>query len=73
MIKPLAKSIFIPLGLPAAASTADAGIPKKALGSGKPSSSHNNTVLIISNDEKGNIIKIVKSRGDSGLLLKKVT
>ena len=72
VIKPLAKSIFIPLGLPAAASTADAGIPKKALGSGKPSSSHNNTVLIISNDEKGNIIKIVKSLEDSGLLLKGV-
>ena len=73
VIKPLAKSILIPLGLPAAASTADAGIPKKALGSGKPSSSHNNTVLIISNDEKGNIIKIVKSLEDSGLLLKGVT
>ena len=33
-IKPLAKSILIPLGLTAAASAADAGIHKKILGSG---------------------------------------
>ena len=46
---------------------------KKILGSGNPSSSHDNTVLIISNDETGNIIKIVKSLEDSGLLLKGVT
>ena len=46
---------------------------KKILGSGNPSSSHNNTVLIISNDEIRVIIKIVKSLEDSGLLLKGVT
>ena len=47
---------------------------KKKLGSGNPSSSHNNnTVLITSNDEMGNIIKIVKSLEDSGLLLNGVT
>ena len=46
---------------------------KKILGSGNPSSSHNNTVLIISNDETGDIIKIVKYLEDSGLLLKGVT
>ena len=47
---------------------------KKELGSGNPSSSHNNnTVLITSNDEMGNIIKIVKSLEDSGLLLNGVT
>ena len=34
VINPLAKSILIPLGLTAAASTADAGIHKKFLGSG---------------------------------------
>ena len=45
VIKPLAKSVLIPLGLTAAASAADAGIHKKILGSG-----HNNTTLIISND-----------------------
>ena len=71
MIKPLAKSVLIPLGLTAAASAADAGIHKKILGSGHnhPSS----TTLIISNDEMEDIIKIVKSLEDSGLLLKGVT
>ena len=68
MIKPLPKSVLIPLGLTAAASAADAGIHKKILGSG-----HNNTTLIISNDEIEDIIKIVKSLEDSGLLLKGVT
>ena len=73
LVKPLAKIVLIPLGLTAAASAADAGIHKKILGSGNPSSSHNNAVLIISNDEMGDIIKIVKSLEDSGLLLKGVT
>ena len=42
---------------------------KKVLGSG-----HNNTTtLIISNDEIKDIIRIVKSLEDSGLLLKGVT
>ena len=63
VIKPLAKSVLIPLGLTAAASAADAGIHKKILGSGT-------TTLIISNDEMEDIIKIVKSLEDSGLLLK---
>ena len=67
VIKPLAKSVLIPLGLTAAASAADAGIHKKILGSG------NNITLIISNDEINDIIKIVKSLDDSGLLLKGVT
>ena len=43
------------------------------MGSGNPSSCHNNTVLKISNDEMEDIIKIVKSLEDSGLLLKGVT
>ena len=62
VIKPLAKSVLIPLGLTAAASAADAGIHKKILGSG---SDHNNTIFIISNDEMGDILKIVKSIEDS--------
>ena len=66
VIKPLAKSVLIPLGLTAAASAADAGIHKKILGSGT-------TTLIISNDEMEDIIKIVKSVLDSGLLLKEVS
>ena len=67
VIKPLAKSVLIPLGLTAAASAADAGTHKKILGSGHM------TTLIISNDEIHDIIKIVKSLEDSGLLLKGVT
>ena len=67
VIKPLAKSVLIPLGLTAAVSAADAGIHKKILGSG------NMTILITSNDENHDIIKIVKVLEDSGLLLKGVT
>ena len=55
----------------AAASAADAGIHKKILGSGKhPSDSalHNNTILIISNDEMKKNIKIVASLDNSSLL-----
>ena len=43
VIKPLAKSVLVPLGLTAAASAADAGIHKKILGSG-----HNNNMILIS-------------------------
>ena len=69
VIKPLGKSVLIPLGLTAAASAADAGIQKKILGS-----RHNNTAtLIISNDEMEDIIKIVKSLEYSGLLLKRIS
>ena len=81
VIKPLVKSVLIPLGWTAAASAADAAVHEKVLGSENPSSSHNhpssfashNTVLIKSNDEIGDIIKSVKSLEDSGLLLKGVT
>ena len=66
VMKPLTKSVLIPLGLTAAVSAADAGIHKKILGSG-------NTILIISNNEMEDLIKIVKSLEDSGLLLKGVT
>ena len=69
VIKPLAKSVLIPLGLTAAASAADAGIHKKILGSGH----NNNTTLIISNDEMDDILKIVKCLENSGLLLKGVS
>ena len=88
VMKPLAQSVLIPLGLTAAASAEDAGMHKKILESGRchfsssalphnPSSSashnNNNTILIISNDEMEDIIKIVKSLEDSGLLLKGVS
>ena len=67
VIKPLAKSVLIPLGLTVAASAVDACIRKKILGWG------NNTTLIISNNEIEDLIKMVKSVEDSGLLLKGVT
>ena len=60
---PLMKSINQPL----AASAADAGIHKKILGSG------HNTTLIISNDEMEDILEIVKSHEDSGILLQGVS
>ena len=67
VIIPLANSVLIPLGLTAAASAADAGIHQKILGSG------NTTTLIILNKDMEDLIKIVKSLEDSGLLLKGVT
>ena len=70
VIKPLAKSVLIPLGLTAVAYAADAEIDKKILGSGN---NNNTATLIISNNEIEDIIKIVKSLEDSGLLLKRVT
>ena len=65
VIKPLAKSVLIPLGLTAEASAADAGIHKKILGSGT-------TTLIISKDEMKDIIRIVKSLEVSRLLMEGV-
>ena len=70
VIKPLAKSVLIPLGLTAAASATDARIHKNILGYGH---NNNNITLIISNDEINDIIKTKKSLEDSGLLLKVVT
>ena len=65
VIKPLVKSVLIRLRLTAAASAADAGVHKKILGSG-------NTTLLISNDEIHDIIEIIKSLEDSGLLIEGV-
>ena len=66
IVKPLAKSVLISLRSTAAASAEDSGIHKKILGTGT-------TALMISNDEMKDIIKIVKSLEDSGLLLKGVS
>ena len=66
VLEPLAKSILIPLGFTAAAAAAaaaDAAIHKKTFGSGM-------TALIISNQEMNDIMKIVKSLEESGLLIK---
>ena len=61
VIKPLAKSVLIPIRLTAVASAAAPGIHKKILGS-------ETATLITSNDEMKDIIKIVKSLEDSSLL-----
>ena len=66
VIKPLAKSVLILLGLTSVASAADAVIHKKILGPGQ----NNATALTISNNDMEDFIKIVKSLDDSDLLLK---
>ena len=66
VIKPLAKSVLIPLALTAAASAADAGKHKKILRS-------RNTTLIISNEGMNDIMKIIQALEDSDISLKGVT
>ena len=66
VLKTLAKSVLVPLGLTAAPSATDAAIHKKMFGSGM-------TALMISNEEMNDIIKIVKSLEESGLLIKGVS
>ena len=63
---PVAKNVLAPLGISAAMSVIDGSIKKKMLGSGT-------TTLIISNDEMNDILKIVISLENSGLLLKGVS
>ena len=63
---PLAKNVLAPLGLSAAMSAIDGSIKKNMLGSGA-------TTLTISNDEMDDILKIVKSLENSGVLLKGVS
>ena len=64
VLKPLAQSGLIPLGLTAAASATDAAIHKKRLGSGM-------TTLVVSNEEMNGIMEIVKSLEESRLLIKR--
>ena len=66
ILKPLAKSVLIQLGLTTVASASDAVIHKKIFGSGF-------TTLIISNDEMNDIKKIVKFHEESGFLIKGVS
>ena len=58
VLKPLAKSISIPLELTAAASATDAAIYKKMFGSG--------VITLINLNEEMNDTKIVKSFKESG-------
>ena len=66
LLKSVIKALGV-LGLTAAASATDAAINKNILGSG----SH--TTLIISNYDMQDLLKIVKSLEDSGLLLDGIT
>ena len=52
VLKPLAKSVLIPLGLTAAESPTDAAIHKKMFGSGV-------TTLMFSNEEMNDIMEII--------------
>ena len=57
---------LIPLGLTAVASATDVAIQRKVLGSDM-------TTLIILNKEIDDIIKIIKSREEPGLVIKGIT
>ena len=61
VLKPLAKSVLIPLRL-TAASAIDAAIHKKSFGSGV-------TTLINSKEKMNDIMKTIKSLEESGLLI----
>ena len=63
VLTPLAKSVLLLLGLLAGMSAADAVIQKKVYGS-------STTALISSSEEMEDIMKIVKSFEESGLLIK---
>ena len=72
-VLPLLKSVVKPLGLlglTAASSAIDAGVPKKILGSGCTSKT---TTLIIPNKEMNDTMKIIQALENSGILLKGVT
>ena len=62
----LAKSFLLAFGLSAGMSAADTAIQKKIYGSGT-------TALIFSNGEMEDIIKIVKSLEESGLLMQRIS
>ena len=65
---------MLPLGLSAGMSPADTAIQKKTYGSGGPSElAFCTTALIISNEEVEDIMKIVKSLEESGLLVKRIS
>ena len=66
VLTPLAKSVFLPLWIRAAALATDAAIQEKSFGLGT-------TALIISIEEMNDIMKIVKSLEEFGLLIKGVS
>ena len=62
----LSKSVLVALELIAAASATDAAIQKNNFGSGM-------TILVFSNEEVDDIMKIIKSFKEAGLLIKTVS
>ena len=66
VLKPLAKSVLIPIGLTAAAPATDAGIRKNTFEPG-------NTTLIISNEQMYDVMKVAKSLEESDLSIKGVS
>ena len=66
VLRPLAKSVLLSLVLTTATSVTDAAIQKKIFGSGM-------TALIISNKEMEDIMKTVKSLGESSLQIEDVS
>ena len=79
VLKPLPKRVLIPLRLIAAESAADAAIHQKMFAFGRvvkvsdrthPSDLALRTLLMISNEEMNNVMKIIKSFEESGLLIK---
>ena len=73
VLTPLDKNVLLPFGLSARMSAADVAIQKKIYGSDCPLDfALHTTVLIISNKEMGDIMKIVKSLEESALLVKRI-
>ena len=71
ILKPLAKSVLIQLRLISVVSATDASIHKKMFGSGAlPSGLAKWTILIFSNEEMNDAMKIVKSLEESGETIK---
>ena len=71
VLKPLAKSVLIPLGLTASVSLTDVGFQNNIFGFGmRTSDSAKQTILVILIEEMDGIIKIIKSFGDAELLVK---
>ena len=66
ILKSLAKSVLIQLGLTTAVSATDQANHKKIFGSG-------NMTLRISNEDMNDIMKIIESLEESGLLIKDIS
>ena len=66
VLTPLAKSVLLPLGSSSGMSAADAAIQKKIYGS-------DTTASITSDEEMNDIMKMIKSIEESGLIIKGIS